>query len=219
MRVAIADDGGLFRTSLALLLRANDIEVTAEAGSGEELLTRLRHDVPDVVILDVRMPPGFTDEGIRTAVTLRQKYPDLGILVLSQYAEATLAAELLDTLDRGVGYLLKDSVNDVTALIGWLRQVIDGGSVVDPVVVAPLVRSRRRRSGLDDMTPRELDVLRLMAEGRSNLGIAKELRLAPKTVENHVTDIFTKLRLDNREKTENARVRAVLAFLSGTAHT
>ena len=220
MRVAIAEDGGLFRRALAMLLRANDIEVTAEAGSGEELLARVRHDVPDAVILDVRMPPGFSDEGIRTAVTLRELYPVLGILVLSQYAEAGLAAALFDAVDRGVGYLLKDTVTDEVVLISTLRQVIDGETAFDRVVVTPLVRRpRHSRSELDDLTERELTVLRLMAEGGSNVGIAQELHLAAKTVENHVSDIFTKLGLDHREKTQNARVRAVLAYLRDTTHS
>jgi DNA-binding NarL/FixJ family response regulator len=216
MRVAIADDFSLFRKGLAMLLRGNHIEVTAEAGTGEELLARVRDDPPDAVILDIRMPPSHTDEGIRTAVALREEHPDLGILVLSQFAEAGLAQTLLATVKRGVGYLLKDTTTDLPALTRALRQVIDGRSAVDPVIVEALLE--RKRSGLGDLSARELDVLRLMAQGRSNLGIAQELGLARKTIENHVTDIFIKLGLDHRRLTENTRVRAVLAFLHGTAH-
>ena len=213
MRIAIAEDSGLFRSSLALLLRSLGAEVTASVASGAELLTVIRaNGPPEVVILDIRMPPTFTDEGIRAAQEIRGLHPDVGILVLSTYAESTYASQLLETVRSGVGYLLKDNVTDADALMESLARVAEGETVVDPVIVRRLLDRKRKPSVLDTLNERELEVLGHMAEGRSNLGIAKELFLSVRTVEAHVTSVFTKLGLTPSD-TENNRVRAVLTFL------
>jgi DNA-binding NarL/FixJ family response regulator len=212
VRVAIAEDSGLFRSSLALLLRSLGAEVTASVASGAELLVTIGAGPPDVVILDIRMPPSFSDEGIRTAQEIRGLHPDTGILVLSTYAETSYASQLLDTVRSGVGYLLKDNVTDADALMESLGRVAAGETVVDPAIVRRLLGRKREPSAMDTLNERELAVLRHMAEGRSNLGIAKELYLSPRTVETHVTSVFTKLGLTPSD-TENNRVRAVLTFL------
>lgn len=212
MRLAIADDSGLFRSSLALLLKASGAEVTASTPSGTELLAAIRTNPPNVVILDIRMPPSFTDEGIRTAAELRGLYPQIGILVLSTYAGTRYASQLLETVSTGVGYLLKNNVTDASALMDGLARVAAGETVMDPTIVRRLLRRNRKPSAIDTLNERERTVLRHMAEGRSNLGIAKELLLSPRTVETHVTSVFTKLGLDKTD-TDNNRVRAVLAFL------
>jgi DNA-binding NarL/FixJ family response regulator len=202
----------LFRSSLALLLTASGAQVIASVGSGGELLAAIGTSPPDAVILDVRMPPTFTDEGIATATELRRLYPRVGVLVLSTYAETSYASQLLETVPTGVGYLLKDNVTDAGTLIDSLARVAGGETVIDPTIVRRLLQKDRRPSAMDSLNERERGVLRLMAEGRSNLGIAKELYLSPRTVEAHVTSIFMKLGLDQAE-TENNRVRAVLTFL------
>jgi DNA-binding NarL/FixJ family response regulator len=212
MRLAIAEDSGLFRSSLALLLTASGAQVIASVGSGAELLASIGTSPPDAVILDVRMPPTFTDEGIAAATELRRLYPRVGVLVLSTYAETSYASQLLDTVPTGVGYLLKDNVTDAGTLIDSLARVAGGETVIDPTIVRRLLQKDRRPSAMDSLNERERGVLRHMAEGRSNLGIAKELYLSPRTVEAHVTSIFMKLGLDQAE-TENNRVRAVLTFL------
>ena len=212
MRVAIAEDTRLFRSSLALLLRSLGAEVTASVASGAELLAAIRASLPDVVILDIRMPPSFTDEGIRAAREIRGLYPGTGILVLSTYAETSYASQLLDTVRSGVGYLLKDNVTDADALMESLERVAAGETVVDPAIVRRLLGRKRKPSAIDTLNEREFAVLRHMAEGRSNLGIAKELYLSARTVETHVTSVFTKLGLTTSD-TENNRVRAVLTFL------
>ena len=212
MRVAIAEDSGLFRSSLDLLLRSLGADVTASVASGAELLAAIRDGPPDVVILDIRMPPSFTDEGIRTAHEIRARYPGVGILILSTYAETSYATELLETVRSGVGYLLKDNVTDAGALLESLTRVAAGETVVDPAIVRRLLERNRKPSVLEALNDRELEVLRHMAEGRSNLGIGKELYLSSRTVETHVTSVFTKLGLSPSD-TENNRVRAVLAFL------
>lgn len=212
MRVAIAEDSGLFRSSLALLLRSLGAEVIASVASGTELLAAIRDSPPDVVVLDIRMPPSFTDEGIRTAHEIRGLHPDVGILVLSTYAQTSYASQLLETVSTGVGYLLKDNVTDAGALMDSLARVAAGGTVVDPAIVRRLLGRNRKPSAMDMLNERELAVLRHMAEGRSNLGIAKELFLSSRTIETHVTSVFTKLGLTQSD-TENNRVRAVLAFL------
>jgi DNA-binding NarL/FixJ family response regulator len=212
VRVAIAEDSGLFRSSLALLLRSLDAEVTASVASGAELLAAIRDSPPEAVILDIRMPPSFSDEGIRTAQEVRGLHPDVGILVLSTYAETSYASQLLDTVSPGVGYLLKDNVTDADALMESLARVAAGETVVDPAIVRQLLGRARKPSVTDALNERELAVLRHMAEGRSNLGIAKQLFLSARTVETHVTNVFTKLGLTPSD-TENNRVRAVLAFL------
>ena len=212
MRLAIAEDSGLFRSSLALLLEASGAQVTASVPSGAELLAVIRADPPDAVILDIRMPPSFTDEGIRTAHELRGLYPQIGILVLSTYAEAGYASQLLETVRTGVGYLLKDNVTDAGGLMDNLARVAAGETVIDPTIVRRLLQRNQRPSKIDTLNERERAVLWHMAEGRSNLGIAKELFLSARTVETHATSVFTKLGLAQSD-TENNRVRAVLAFL------
>jgi DNA-binding NarL/FixJ family response regulator len=217
VRVAIADDSGLFRTSLALLLEASGAEITATAGSGPELITLIRANPPDAVILDIRMPPSFTDEGLLAAAELRGSHPAIGILVLSTYAETRYASQLLEAVSEGVGYLLKDRVTDVAALMDSLTRVADGEIVVDQTIVGRLLQRSRSPSKISMLNEREREVLRQMAEGRSNLGIARQLFLSPRTVETHVTNVFAKLGLDQND-TVNNRVRAVLAFLrSGDA--
>jgi DNA-binding NarL/FixJ family response regulator len=212
VRLAIAEDSGLFRSSLALLLRSLGADVTSSVASGTELLAAVKGSPPDAVILDIRMPPSFTDEGIRTAAEIRGLYPDTGILVLSTYAEGGYASQLLETVRSGVGYLLKDNVTDAGALMDSLDRVVAGETVVDPAIVRRLLGRKRKPSVLDTLNEREAEVLRHMAEGRSNLGIAQELFLSVRTVETHVTSLFSKLGLTPSD-TENNRVRAVLAFL------
>lgn len=212
MRLAIAEDSGLFRSSLTLLLEAYGAQVTASVPSGTELLAAVRTSLPEAVILDIRMPPSFTDEGIRTAAELRDLYPQIGILVLSTYAETSYASQLLETVTAGVGYLLKDNVTDADVLMNSLARVAAGETVMDPTIVRRLLHRNRKPSKIDLLNERERAVLRHMAEGRSNVGIAKELYLSPRTVETYVTSVFSKLGLDQAD-TENNRVRAVLAFL------
>jgi DNA-binding NarL/FixJ family response regulator len=212
MRLAIAEDSGLFRSSLTLLLQASGAEVTISVASGAQLLAAVGTALPDAVILDIRMPPTFTDEGISTAAELRRLHPRLGLLVLSTYAETSYASQLLETVHTGVGYLLKDNVTDAGTLMDSLARVADGETVIDPTIVRRLLQRNRKPSKIDSLNERELAVLRHMAEGRSNLGIAKELFLSSRTVETHVTSIFIKLGLDQAE-TDNNRVRAVLAYL------
>lgn len=212
MRVAIAEDSGLFRSSLTLLLQASGAEVTASAASGPELLEAIGTSPPEAAIVDIRMPPTFTDEGINTAAELRRLYPRVGILVLSTYAETSYASQLLETVQTGVGYLLKDNVTDARTLMDGLARVAIGETVIDPTIVRRLLERNRTPNKIDVLNERERTVLSTMAEGRSNVGIAKELFLSPRTVEAHVTSIFVKLGLDQAE-TDNNRVRAVLAFL------
>jgi DNA-binding NarL/FixJ family response regulator len=212
VRLAIADDSGLFRSSLALLLTASGAEVVVSAPSGTELITAIAADPPDAVLLDIRMPPSFTDEGITTAEELRGLHPDLGIVVLSTYAETSYAARLLETVSTGAGYLLKDNVTDAGALMDSLARVAAGETVVDPVIVRRLLRRGHGPGKTGMLNERERTVLRLMAEGRSNIGIAKELYLSARTVETHVTNVFAKLGLTASEG-DNNRVRAVLEFL------
>ena len=218
MRVAIAEDAGLFRTGLTLLLESSGAQVTASASCGAELLAAIATSPPDVAILDVRMPPSFTDEGIRTAAQLRGLQPEIGILVLSAYAETRYASQLLESVSSAVGYLLKDNVTDAEALMDSLARVKAGETVLDPSIVRRLLHRNRKPSRMDTLNERERAVLAHMAEGRSNVGIAKELFLSPRTVETHVTSVFMKLGLEATD-TDNNRVRAVLAFLrsSGAA--
>ena len=212
MRIAIAEDSGLFRSSLALLLEASGAQVTASTSTGAELLATIAASPPDVVILDIRMPPSFTDEGIRTAAELRGIHPRTGILVLYTYAETRYGSQLLETVSTGVGYLLKDNVTDATALMDSLARVAAGETVIDPTIVRRLLHRNRKPSKIDMLNERERAVLQRMAEGRSNLGIAKQLSLSARTVETHITSVFTKLGLDQTDN-DNNRVRAVLTFL------
>lgn len=213
MRVMLADDSVLFREGLASLLTASGFEVAASTGTADDLLARIAVDAPDVAVLDIRMPPTHTTEGLEAAATIRTCHPGVGVLVLSQYVETSYALRLVEEAPRGVGYLLKDHVADLDQLAEAVRRVAAGGLVIDPSVVAQLVGRRRVRDPLDDLTERERDVLSLMAQGRSNSAIGSSLFLSEKTVEAHIRSIFTKLTLPAAAD-DNRRVRAVLAYLS-----
>ncbi len=215
MRVALADDSALFRKGLAALLGASGVEVTVGVPTGADLLQAVAVDLPDAVVLDLRMPPSFTDEGLVTAEQLRARYPTLGILVLSTYAEVAYAARLLQSGTRHVGYLLKDRVEDSDALLSALRRVVAGESVVDPDIVRRLLGRQRITQTVDELTAREKEVLQLMAEGRSNAAIGKELYLSAKTVETHIAQVFAKLGLP-QSSDDNRRVLAVLTYLRGS---
>ncbi len=215
MRVALADDSALFRRGLATLLATSGVEVTAQVPSGAELLVAVAADLPDAVVLDLRMPPSFTDEGLVVAERLRARFPTLGILVLSTYAEVAYASRLLQTGTRHVGYLLKDRVEDSDALLDALRRVVAGESVVDADIVRRLLGRQRITQTVDQLTAREKEVLQLMAEGRSNAAIGKELYLSAKTVETHIAQVFAKLGLP-QSSDDNRRVLAVLTYLRGS---
>ena len=212
MRVALADDSALFRQGLATLLQASGVEVVAQAASGVELLKVVAEDPPDAVVLDLRMPPSFTDEGLVTAEQLRARFPRLGVLVLSTYAEVAYAARLLEAGTGHVGYLLKDRVEDSDALRDALARIVAGESVVDADIVRRLLGRQRTSTAVDQLTARERDVLRLMAEGHSNASIGKELYLSAKTVETHIAQVFAKLGLPPSSH-DNRRVLAVLTWL------
>jgi DNA-binding NarL/FixJ family response regulator len=213
MRVAIAEDSALFREGLTMLLAAVGVEVTIQAATGDELTAKVDRDPPDVAILDIRMPPTHTDEGLDTARQLRERHPDMGILLLSAYSEAGYAARLPALGGRRLGYLLKDRVTDVAALRDALDRIDAGENVIDPQVVTHLLGAHRRNRMLDALTERERAVLGLMAEGRSNNGIGAQLHLTSKTVEKHIAHIFTKLGLDSSDTATNPRVHAVLTWL------
>jgi DNA-binding NarL/FixJ family response regulator len=212
MRVAIADDSALFRGGLTLLLGRAGVEVSVEARTGDELLARLPPDPPDVAIIDLRMPPTFTDEGLETAESLRRAHPGMGVLILSTYAEAGYATQLFERGAAGRGYMLKDRVEDVEALHEALGRLAAGESVMDRAVVDRLIERTRRNDVLSVLTDREQQVLQQMAEGRSNAGIAAVLQLSGKTVENYAAAIFTKLDLPQGTD-DNRRVLAVLSWL------
>ncbi|MFI5909351.1 response regulator transcription factor [Dactylosporangium sp. NPDC051541] len=212
MRVMLADDGLLFREGMARILTEAGFAVTAVAANGVELLHQVRADPPDAAVLDLRMPPSFSAEGIEAAAAIRAFAPRVGLLLLSQYVEVHHALRLLTEFDGGVGYLLKDRVSDLAAFGGDIRKVAAGATVIDPELVTRLVARRREHDPLQALTERERSVLALMAQGRSNAAVAAELRLALKTVEAHVRAIFLKLDLQPDDR-EHRRVRAVLAFL------
>ncbi|MEV6633259.1 response regulator transcription factor [Actinoplanes sp. NPDC051470] len=212
MRVMLADDAVLFREGMARVLTDVGFTVTGQAGDGPALLARVRADPPDVVVIDLRMPPGFAAEGLDTAAAIRATSPDIGLMLLSQYVEVHHALRLMTEFDGGVGYLLKDRVSDLVAFGADVRKVARGETVIDPELVARLVARRRERDPLDALTDRERAVLALMAQGLSNGAVAADLHLAVKTVEAHVTSIFTKLGLIQHER-EHRRVLAVLTFL------
>ncbi len=213
MRVVVADDSGIFREGLRLLLEAVGVDVVAGADGVAALEAAVDAYEPEAVVLDVRLPPTFTDEGIRAAVALRREHPDLGILVLSTEIEPAWLTTLLDGVPSSVGYLLKDRVADATALVEALSRVAAGGIALDPEVVRVMVSARRVAGPVERLTPRERDVLALLAEGRSNLGIGRALHLSPKTVEAHVAAVFRTFGLSDAE-TENRRVHAALTFLA-----
>jgi DNA-binding NarL/FixJ family response regulator len=212
VRVVIAEDSVLLREGIARLLEDADFDVVAQTGTAEDLMLKVRSYSPDVVIVDIRMPPSHTDEGLRAAQEIREAHPGVGVLVLSQYVEASYALELLAESAEGVGYLLKDRVSDVADFAAAVRRVADGGSALDPAIVSQLVGRRRVDDPLDTLTPREREVLELMAQGRSNQGIAERLVVTERAVEKHVTSIFGKLRLPPAQA-DHRRVLAVLAFL------
>lgn len=208
----VAEDQALLRQGLVRLLEDLGFAVVAQAADAVELLAAVREHVPDVVVVDVQMPPDLTDDGLRAALVIREELPRVGILVLSQYLEEHYALALIGEDARGVGYLLKDRVEDFEAFGEAIRRVAAGGSALDPEVVSRMVGRRRRDSRLDDLTPRERQVLALMAEGKSNPGIGAALGVTAAAVEKHVTGIFAKLGIGH-EQAEHRRVMAVLAAL------
>jgi DNA-binding NarL/FixJ family response regulator len=212
VRVAIAEDSVLLREGLARLLDEAGIDVIAQCGDADDLLLKVRSYAPDVAIVDIRLPPTHNDEGLRAALEIRSKHPDVGVLVLSQYVELGLALKLLADSAEGVGYLLKDRISDVDEFVAALRRVADGGSALDPIIVSTLVSRERPDDPLAQLTPREREVLELMAAGSSNQGIADELVITVRAVEKYVSSIFTKLGLPSTGS-ESRRVLAVLTFL------
>jgi DNA-binding NarL/FixJ family response regulator len=217
MRVVIVEDQALLREGLVALLREQGIEVVAQAEDGPGLLRIVAGHKPDVAIVDVRLPPSFTDEGLRAALEARVRQPGLGVLVLSQYVEPVYTAELLESGEGGIGYLLKERVGDVRGFVDAVQRVARGGTALDREVVAELMRSRTGHSGdpaLDALTPREREVLELMAEGRSNAAIAAKLFVTEKAVGKHINNVFRKLDLAESSD-DNRRVLAVLAYLQG----
>lgn len=212
MRVAIADDSALLREGIAQLLADAGFEVVAQVSDGEALLRAVERTAPDVCIVDIRMPPTHTTEGLQAALRLRATHPQIGILVLSQYVETNYALQLLDGGADGIGYLLKDRVANSTDLIAALRAIAARRSAVDPEVVNRLMQRKRASDPLEALTERETEVLRLMAEGRSNAAIGSHLGLSPKTVETHVSSIFSKLGMSDTPD-DNRRVLSVLHFL------
>jgi DNA-binding NarL/FixJ family response regulator len=212
VRVVLAEDSVLLREGIARILEEAGIEVVGQAGDAEDLLRKVRAHKPDVAITDIRMPPSHTDEGLRAAHEIRAELPDVGVLVLSQYVEEGYALDLLADNAAGLGYLLKDRVGDVDAFLDAVRRVSEGGSALDAEVVSQLMGRKRRDDPLDGLTPREREVLGLMAEGRSNHAIAEALVVTERAVEKHVTSIFSKLDLVNTP-TDHRRVLAVLAYL------
>jgi DNA-binding NarL/FixJ family response regulator len=212
MRVVLAEDSVLLREGIARLLEDAGFEVVGQAGTAEELLLKVRSYSPEVAIVDIRMPPTHTDEGLRAAREIREKHPQTGVLVLSQYIEPEYALDLLSESAEGVGYLLKDRISDVAEFAGAVRRVAEGGSALDPAVVGLLVGRSRKDDPISALTPREREVLELMAEGRSNQAISERLFITERAVEKHVTSIFGKLRLP-ADAADHRRVLAVLAFL------
>jgi DNA-binding NarL/FixJ family response regulator len=208
----LAEDSVLLREGVARLLEDAGFEVVGQVDNADDLLRRIGFSKPDVAIVDIRMPPTHTDEGLQAAKAIRQRFPQVGVLVLSQYVEPGYAMELLSESSEGVGYLLKDRVSDVEEFAGAVRRVAQGGSALDPAVVAQLVGKKRTDDPLDELTPREREVLGLMAEGRSNAGIADRLVVTERAVEKHVTSIFQKLGLPQASE-DHRRVLAVLTFL------
>jgi DNA-binding NarL/FixJ family response regulator/class 3 adenylate cyclase len=212
LRVALAEDGVLLREGIARLLTDAGFDVVGQSGTADDLRLNTRSYSPHVAVVDIRMPPTQTDEGLRAAQEIRAKHPDVGVLVLSQHVEPTYAMELLAESAEGVGYLLKDRVADVDEFVAAVRRVAEGGSALDPSLVMELVGRRRERDPVDDLTPREREVLELMAEGRSNQAIGELLFVTPRAVEKHITNIFAKLGLPPAPE-DHRRVLAVLAYL------
>ena len=214
MRVVIAEDSVLLREGLVRLLTDAGLEVVAAVEEPEALLRAVDEHRPDICVVDIRMPPTHTDEGVRAALVIRAQHPGVAVLMLSQYVEERYATDLIASDTRGFGYLLKDRVADVTEFVEAVRRVGAGGTALDPEVVSQLLVRSRRKDPLGALTPRETDVMRLMAEGRSNNGIATELVVSEGAVEKHVSSIFTKLALPPAEQ-DHRRVLAVLRYLEG----
>ena len=212
MRVVIADDEVLLREGLERLLSEAGLDVVGKVGTADELRRKVELVRPDVVIVDIKMPPTHTDEGLVIAEEIRESHAEIGVLVLSHYVEPRYAMRLIEQHTGGVGYLLKERVSDVAVLVDALARVHEGECVVDPTIVARLVNRHRAPGALDELTERERDVLALIAEGRSNQGISERLYLSPKTIEAHVKHIFTKLGVDE-SRDDHRRVLAVLAYL------
>jgi DNA-binding NarL/FixJ family response regulator len=212
VRVVVGEDDVLMREGIVRLLTEAGFEVTAQAGDAENFLRRALAHRPDVAVVDVRMPPGRGDDGLRAALELRRQRPETGVLVLSQYYEEELALDLIGEGAEGVGYLLKERVGDVEAFTDAVARVAAGGSALDPMVIGRMLGRRHPEGALDQLTPRDRDVLAAMAEGKSNHGIAEELVITDAAVEKHITSIFQKLGLDP-EPTEHRRVLAVLTYL------
>ena len=212
MRVVIADDNLLVRRGIVALLEEAGLEVTAQAGDVDELLSAVEADTPDVAIVDIRMPPTHTDEGLRAAQAIRERHPGIGIVVLSQHLETGVAARVLAEHPAGLGYLLKDRVTDVAEFVSTLRTVAGGGTALDPQVISRLLASDRGQGPLRDLTAREREVLQLLAEGHSNPAIATRLDITRRSTEKYVSSIFTKLGLPDTGN-ENRRVLAVLTAL------
>jgi DNA-binding NarL/FixJ family response regulator len=212
MRIVIGEDSVLLREGLKRLLEDAGIEVVGVAEDADQLLDEVDRHVPDLAVIDVRMPPTFTDEGLRAAVEIRRRHPGVALLVLSQYVEERYAVDLVGSGTRGIGYLLKDRVADVGEFLTSLRDVAGGGTAIDPEVVAQLVKRRRTRDTLDRLTSRELDVMELMAQGKSNAAIAETCGISPGGVEKHISSIFGKLDLFPAPD-DHRRVLAVLTYL------
>ncbi len=214
MRIVIAEDAAILRDGLVQLLTDRGHEVVAAVADGDALRASVAEHDPDVAVVDIRMPPSFTDEGLRAAIAIRRERPAVGVLVFSQWVETRYAAELLATSSSGVGYLLKDRVADVGEFVEALNRVASGGTALDPEVVSQLLGASRRGEALAVLTPREREVLALMAEGRTNSAIARRLVVTERAVEKHVANIFTKLDLPPSGE-DHRRVLAVLRYLDG----
>ena len=212
LRVVIADDHVLLRHGVVSMLEAEGFDVVGQAADAEDLVRKVGAHRPDVAIVDIRMPPTNTDDGLRAAVAIRREHPSVGVLVLSQYIEADYALELIGTDARSVGYLLKDRVSDIEEFADAIRRVACGGSVLDPQVVRWMLGRRRETSALSELTPREHEVLGLLAQGCSNAGVASRIVVSQRSVEKHVTSIMSKLGLPS-EPEAHRRVLAVLAYL------
>jgi DNA-binding NarL/FixJ family response regulator len=212
VRAVIAEDSVLLREGLARLLGENGVEVVGSCETAEDLLLKVRSYSPDVAIIDIRLPPTHNDEGMRAALEIRADHPSVGVLVLSQYVEIGLAMKLLADSADGAGYLLKDRISDVREFMEAVRRIGDGGSAIDPIIVSTLLSRHRSENPLDELTPREREVLELMAEGRSNQGIADKLVISLRAVEKYVSTIFGKLGLPSGA-TDSRRVLAVLLYL------
>lgn len=213
MRIVIGEDDVLMREGIARLLEDAGFEIVARSGDADDFVRKVRAHRPDVAIVDVQMPPHDADDGLRAATTLRGELAGLGVLILSSHCEESYASDLIGDDPQGVGYLLKERVGDVDAFVEAVRRVAAGGTALDPEVVRRMLGRTRRHGPIDDLTPRELEVLAVMAEGRSNIGIAEHLVVTENAVEKHVGRIFRKLELSGTQPTEHRRVLAVLEYL------